>query len=409
MRDLVAGTTLLVSDAGGGAPSGFSHTPSISGDGSVLGFISSADDVVPGLLGGVATGNVQTRRAYVRDLAAGTLELYSEFAGGIAKDASVMDALVTRSGGQLVFAHAPGGLSFPSISPYDLQLEIVDLATGSSSPQGIFKMVEHLSATPNAERIAFSTRSVFVPGDSSNYKDVYVLDVASGERIRASVGTTGNTAFDNCSHPTISYDGRYVQFFTEDARGFFPELDLGFEQVLLKDLETGLMTLVSVSAKGVPGDSLSSPNLDFATIGGGRTLDADGDLSVYASNYDTLPGNNLDAWLNAYVYDRRHEGRDLQVSGLVGGATADFTVTGAAPNAVVLIGVSLTGQGPIPGYWGPLDLSGPVYLLQGQADATGEAHVLEPVPARFAGAPLWAKGVDFTTSAPTTSFFGVVE
>lgn len=407
MRDVAAATTLLVSDAGGAAPTGHSHTPSMSGDGMVLSFISSADDLVPETIGGQPAGTPQSRRVYVRDLVAGTLTLYSDIGGGLSTDASVMDALVTRSGGQLVFAHAQGGLSYPGLVGYALDLRIVDLATGSFTSHGTYTKLEHLSATPNAERIAFSTRSVFAPGDSSNYADVYVLDVASGERIRASVGTTGNTTFDHCTHPTISYDGRYVQFFTEAATGFFPQLDMDAEQVLLKDLDTGLLTLVSVSSKGVPGNSVGT--LDLATIGGGRTLDADGDTSVYAANYDTLPGNNEDAWLNAYVFDRRWEGRDLRATGLVAGATADFSVTGAVPDAAVVIGVSLTGQGPIPGYWGPLDLSGPVFVLHGQADANGEAHVLVPVPARFAGAPLWAKGVDFTASAPTTSYFGVVQ
>ena len=407
MRDIAAGTTLLVSASGSAGATGNSHTPSMSGDGMVLGFISSADDLVPGTTGGSPDGHTQSRRVYVRDLAAGTLTLYSDLGGHVTTDASVLDALVTPSGNQLVFANVPGSVTFPGVTIYTSELRIVDLATGSYTSNGNYMMLQHLSASSNAERIAFSTRSALTPGSTTTFMDIYVLDVATGEALHASTGTTGAMVIASHTHPTISYDGRYVQFISEFASHFFPQLEMEQEQVLLKDLETGLLTLVSVSATGVPGNSVGT--LDFVTIGGGRTLDADGDVSVYASNYDTLPGNNLDAWTNAYVFDRRWEGRQLSVNGLMAGATADFTVTGASPNAAIVIGVSLTGQGPIPGYWGPLDLSGPVHVLLGQADANGEAHVLVPVPARFAGAPLWAKGVDFTASAPTTSYFGVVQ
>ncbi|MDF1800894.1 MAG: hypothetical protein P1V81_17115, partial [Planctomycetota bacterium] len=86
-----------------------------------------------------------------------------------------------------------------------------------------------------------------------------------------------------------------------------------------------------------------------------------------------------------------------------------LTVDGATPGGVVLVGLSITGQGPYPSYWGLADLSPPVHVLPLAADAAGLVQVSLPLNPALAGTPLFAKGVDLTGSVPTNSSFGMIQ
>jgi Tol biopolymer transport system component len=61
--------------------------------------------------------------------------------------------------------------------------------------------------------VAFgSLASNLVPGDTNGYRDVFVHDRQTGTTERASVDSSGNESNNNCRHPSISGDGRYVAF-----------------------------------------------------------------------------------------------------------------------------------------------------------------------------------------------------
>jgi len=105
----------------------------------------------------------------------------------------------------------------------------------------------------------------------------------------------------------------------------------------------------------------------------------------------------------------------LQVSPLVPGQSASFTVAGAAPGELVYIGRSTaTGSGPCPPLLGGLclDLDAPTTALLGTAiaDATGTAVLTVTVPSIAPGGyqlvtqAAIARGVDSVKSAPQTNF-----
>ncbi|MFO7546295.1 MAG: PKD domain-containing protein, partial [Trueperaceae bacterium] len=112
--------------------------------------------------------------------------------------------------------------------------------------------------------VAFTSSSADLVADDTNglVEDVFVHYLDSQETLRASVAFDG-TQGDRGSRAwgqTLSADGRYATFWSDAST--FPratENDAsGFEDdVYIKDLATGALTLVSTNAKDVSGDSAS--------------------------------------------------------------------------------------------------------------------------------------------------------
>jgi Tol biopolymer transport system component len=106
VRDLVAGTTQPVSVVGGGVGAdSWSASPSINADGSVVAFVSGANE--PLSLGVFALGEpvdpVAGPDVFVRDLVAGTTELVSVPSGGVGADNVNQDPSINADGSIVAF------------------------------------------------------------------------------------------------------------------------------------------------------------------------------------------------------------------------------------------------------------------------------------------------------------------
>lgn len=408
LRDIAAGTTELVSGIGGQATAAVSFQPSISDDGRFVAFISASDLLAPGLSGGSPQGgSAASRRVFVRDRLLGTTTLYSAFNGGLLFDESAYDVEISPAGDKLVYTAVKGPLSFGFSSGEPGLMHVVDLASGTRQSFGPFLYVSWISVSHHAERVAFLTSTKLVPEDTLTSRDVYVLDVATGTYQRASTQTGGVQINDDYMTPAISGDGRYVAWLTDSAKFYFPQKMLGLKQVFVKDLETDLTTVMSTSKFGQPGLSVSG--LDDARLSAGRSLNGNGDVLVFSSSYDNLPGNNVGGNTSLYIYERRFGDRNLTMSNLVAGQTAQIGMSGMTPNGLTVLGVSFTGQGPLPSYWGPLEISPPITQLFAQADGNGDVSVAAPIGPSLAGVPVFARGLDFGANLPTTPFYGVIQ
>lgn len=106
VRDLQTSTTTLVSINAGGtsAGNGFSFSPTMSADGRVVGFSSSATDLVPG------DSNGQDD-AFVRDLVSGTTRRVSADAAGVGGNGVSVGAVVNAAGTRAVFHSAATNLA----------------------------------------------------------------------------------------------------------------------------------------------------------------------------------------------------------------------------------------------------------------------------------------------------------
>lgn len=185
----MSGSVTLVSTGVTGQGINGAIMPSVSGDGTKVAFSSDSSSLV--------AGDTNNRfDVFVKNLTIGALTLVSAGANGQGNDASVD----------------------PSIS-----------ADGS--------------------KVAFdSTASNLVAGDTNGKDDIFVKDLATGTLTRVSIGANGE-GNDNSFVPAIFPDGSKVAFSSE-ATNLVASDTNGTQDVFVKDLATGVVTLVSTGANG---------------------------------------------------------------------------------------------------------------------------------------------------------------
>jgi acetyltransferase-like isoleucine patch superfamily enzyme len=205
VRDLQTGTTTLVSEnaAGTGSGNGASYSNGISADGRYVAFQSLATDLVAGS----DTNGIYD--VFVRDLQTGVTTLVSENAAG------------TGTG---------NGASYPPIISAD----------------GRF--------------VAFASfASDLVTGDTNgNMQDVFVRDLQTGTTTLVSENAAGTGSGNGSSqNPVISADGGYVAFLSSASDLVAGDTN-GTYDVFVRDLQTGVTTLVSENAAGTGSGNSSS-------------------------------------------------------------------------------------------------------------------------------------------------------
>jgi RHS repeat-associated protein len=224
LRDLQLGTTGLLSVNVLGLPgNGDSTWPSLSDDGRFIAFASEASDLV------AADANFTTD-VFVRDRVAGTTTLASVSLSGTTANGRSRNPMISSDGRFVVF-----------------DSRATDLVTGGG---------------------AFVT-------------NIFVRDLVAGTTRRVSAAPDGSEANGNNVLPYISPDGRFVTFASSATN---LGIDLGGVsqgQVYLRDLQTGMLELISVttSGKGATGGNQAGP------------ISADGRFVVFISGGgDVLPG-----------------------------------------------------------------------------------------------------------------------
>jgi Tol biopolymer transport system component len=195
VRDLASGRTELIS----GRSNGWSHQPSLSGDGRLVVFSSVANNLVPGDTNQVAD-------VFVYDRARGTTSRVSVGAGGQQGD---------------------GHSEFPELSA-------------------------------NGRFVAFhSDASNLVPGDTNGFTDVFVHDLATHTTRRVSVSSEGAQGRRVSRWPSISLDGRFVAFESESASLVAGDAN-GARDIFVHDRQSATTTRVSVDSSGTEANSISN-------------------------------------------------------------------------------------------------------------------------------------------------------
>ena len=202
VRDVVAGVTTRenLTSAGAEATGGFSRCPSLSADGGILAFESAANNLVAGDTNGVAD-------IFVRDRVAGT----------------TTRASVDSAGGQ-----ANSSCLRPSISS-----------------DGNFVVFD-------------STATNLVPGDTNGIRDVFVRDLQAATTTRASVDSLGAQASGGANfNASLSGDGNFV-VFESTSTNLVPGDTNGRSDIFLRDRLAATTTRVSVDAAGNEANGLGS-------------------------------------------------------------------------------------------------------------------------------------------------------
>lgn len=346
LRDTATNTTSRVSVAEDGAQAnGSSDWVSLSTDGRIIAFDSTATNLISG-------DTNRARDVFVRNLEGGPVERISNFPYTGPEEHSFTPSL-SSDGRYVAFASIAGSpINLPEVFLYDrqtAQMEYIARSYDGSAANGS-SLIPHISGdgryvsftsfasnlVPNdtnlkndvfvRDRLLAQTRrpssnlsgasgnqesggnkisldghfivfdslaSDLVAGDTNNMSDVFVYDQQSQTVTRVSIGANGVQANGDSDSARLSSDGRYV-IFSSTATNLIPNDTNGVRDVFLRDLQTGEIIRLSIALDGSGANGNSYP----------EAFSADGRYVLFNSEASNLVPNDTNGVRDLFLYDR---------------------------------------------------------------------------------------------------------
>jgi Tol biopolymer transport system component len=290
VRDLVNGTTTLVSTTGTSSGNSFSFNPVVSADGRYVAFDSRASNLV-------ANDSNGSRDVFVRDLVNGTTTLVSTT--GTADGNNDSDNPVVSADGRYVAFTSTASNLVANDSNNTQDVFVRDRVNGTTmlvSTTGTASgnsYSDNPVVSANGRYVAFlSLADNLVANDSNNTQDVFVRDLVTGTTML--VSTTGTASGNSYSgNPAVSADGRYVAFTSYASNLVANDSNGNTPDVFVRDLVTGTTTLVSTT--GTAGGNQNSYN---------PVVSADGRYVAFTSYASNLVANDSNSTQDVFLYDR---------------------------------------------------------------------------------------------------------
>jgi hypothetical protein len=248
-----------------GAKESYTYGPVTSGDGMLIAFASASPFV---------DSDTNNRNdVYVYNLQTFSIERVSVSSAGVQGngDSGVRGVALSNDGRYVAFRSSasnlvPGDTNGKwDIFLYDRQLHTtmrVSAGTRQASRDcGYYGM----AISGDGTHVAFETPAALDSSDTNGLSDIYVWSRMTGSLTLASVSVAGTAALGTSLAPALSTDGRMLAF-ASTAPTLVPDDTNGKRDVFLRDLTTGQMRLVSVTATGVPANA-DSTNPALATVG----------------------------------------------------------------------------------------------------------------------------------------------
>ncbi len=280
--DFRTGLAALISNAPSGASgNGASSTPSISGDGQEVAFVSQASNLVGGTPRHIS-------EIFVR-AGTGRVRLVSIGFGGVQPDGDSTQPALSADGRFLAFTSTADNLiagddnAASDVFLADLRTGTVQRVSVSSGGAQAHGDSYNPSISADGSLVSFtSAANDLVGGDHNRVPDVFTHDRIHGITRRVSVSSRGRE--QNAAVPApftqisdLSADGRYV-VFDSDATNLVSGDTNGHTDVFRRDLATGRTSRVSTSSLQQQGN-----NDSFAPA-----TSADGRVTVFESFADNL-------------------------------------------------------------------------------------------------------------------------
>jgi Tol biopolymer transport system component len=288
VRDMRSSVTSLVSinRSGDGTASMMSFDATISADGHKVAFVSHSNNIIP------FDGN-DNSDVFVRDLARATTTLVSVSTNG--KDGGNRGSFrpaLSADGNIVAFHSFATDLVTNDTNGTDFDIYVRDLRTQKTTlvtvnavgtGSGNADTIGSPQISADGRFVAYSSgASDLVSDDGNGSEDVFVRDLTAGRTIAVnatSAGRTGNGASFDFS---LSSDGKHIAFLSGAT-------DLGYndtnatDDVFVRDLVTGALTLLSLNAAGT------------ATSNGTPShpkISSDGRVVVFESRASNLVAND---------------------------------------------------------------------------------------------------------------------
>ncbi|MFG1359730.1 tandem-95 repeat protein [Xanthobacter pseudotagetidis] len=293
VKDLETGAVTLVSSSSSGVPGNeWSNGYRFSPDGTKVLFESYAANLVEGDTNG-------TTDVFVKDLETGALTLVSSSGSGTPGNGFSYEARFSPDGTKVLFQSSASNLvegdtnGRDDVFVKDLETGAVTLVNSSSSGSpGNGYSYGYQFFSDGAKVLFSSTASNLVEGDANGVDDVFVKDLESGAVALVNSSSSGTAGNGRSYGYQFSPDGTKVLFVS--AAGNLVEGDAnGTDDVFVKDLQTGAVTLVSSSNAGAPGNGWSS----------GVQFSPDGTKVLFESSSTNLVDSESNRIQNIFVKD----------------------------------------------------------------------------------------------------------
>lgn len=289
IHDNQTGATTCVSvDGAGNAGNRDSYYPAISSDGSKVAFASNATNLITNDLNDAAD-------VFVRDVVAGTTRLVSSCATGEPSDGPSGFPAISGNGRFVAFVSAGANLvagdtnEAADVFVRDLETGTITLVSASTDgtpgddwsdyPPGISQDGRYVGFISNSTNLS--------DGPVTDTPDAFVRDLQSGSIYAVSVAPDGTPANDASFGIALSADGRFVAV-SSSASNLVATDTNGAADVFVRDLWLGKTVLASTTGTSTQGNGWSGP---FAP----PSLSADGGYVAFeswATNFATVDTNS---------------------------------------------------------------------------------------------------------------------
>ena len=206
---------------------------------------------------------------------------------------------LSADGKKVVFHSEATNLVEPSTNDR-FQIFVADLESGelemvSLNDDGVAGNgnAYHASISADGSRVVFSSDSTtLVPGEQTSFEDIYVRDLNTGTLERLSVNSSGEVGNSASTRPSISHDGSRVAFASR-ARNLVPGDTSYGRDIFVKDLAQGWMRRINLGPRAEEANRLSNHPI----------ISGNGRFVAYTSHADNLVEGDTNGRQDVFVHD----------------------------------------------------------------------------------------------------------
>jgi Tol biopolymer transport system component len=240
----------------GSEPDSSSGEPSVSADGNLVAYSSSATDIVPGV------GDGHAPQIYVYNRTTGETKLASASSSGEPANNLNEQPAISADGRYVAFDSyarnlVPGGATFDDVYVKNLKTGELTRASVSSSGAAGNKYSSSPSISADGNVVTFSSDATnLTPVKTKSRRNEFVHFMDSGKTVQVNVSPKGGGGNGDCHKPSVSADGGLIAFASRGSnlvkggsRGW---------QIFVRDLDKRKTSVVSLSSSGKTGNGTSS-------------------------------------------------------------------------------------------------------------------------------------------------------